>query len=139
MTNTDLTEAFLKTNYTILPDDVFKDKVILKINEIVDFTSTLSDLEEWTFITAWNPLPEILSNEVNRKRNIDLMKELNENGFKLHLGIGTSEDGKWSEESFFIENMSKEKSLFYAKKYGQIAFVHGKKNHKTELVFAEDL
>ena len=118
---------------------MFKEKVILKIGEIVDFNSTIPDLEEWTFITAWNPLPEIFSNEVNRKRNIDLMKELNENGFKLHLGIGTSEDGKWSEESFFIENMSREKSLFYAKKYGQIAFVHGKKKHKAELVFTEEL
>jgi len=139
MNNTELTEAFLKTNYTILPDDVFKEKVILKIGEIVDFNSTIPDLKEWTFITAWNPLPEIFSKEVNRKRNTDLMKELKENGFKLHLGIGTSEDGKWSEESLFIENISTEKSLFYAKKYGQIAFVHGENNHKLELVFTEDL
>ena len=139
MNNTELTEAFLKTNYTILCDDVFKEKVILKIGEIVDFNSTIPDLKKWTFITAWNPLPEILSNELNRKRNADLMNELKENGFKLHLGIGTSEDGKWSEESFFIENISKEKSHYYAKKYGQIAFVHGKKKHKSELVFTQDL
>ena len=136
MNNTELTGAFLKTNYTILPDDVFKEKAILKIGEIVDLNSILPDLEEWTFITAWNPLPEILSNEVNRKRNTDLMNELKENGFKLHLGIGISDDDKWSEDSFFIENISKEKSLYYAKKYGQIAFVHGKKNHKAELVFS---
>ena len=139
MNNKELTAAFLNTNYTILSDDVFKEKVILKIGEIVDFNSTLSDLEEWTFITAWNPLPEILSNEVNRKRNTDLMNELKENGFKLHLGVGTSEDGEWFEESFFIEKMCREKALFYAKKFGQIAFVHGKKNHKIELVFTEDL
>tara|TARA_B110000285_G_C14734342_1_gene427907 strand:- start:141 stop:584 length:444 start_codon:yes stop_codon:yes gene_type:complete len=138
MKNTKLTTAFLNTNYTIHSDDVFKEKVILKIGEIVDFNSTLPDLEEWTFITAWNPLPDILSNELNRKRNTALITELKENGFKSHLGIGISEDAKWFEDSFFVENMSLEKSLFYAKKFGQVAFVHGKRNQKVELVFTKD-
>jgi hypothetical protein len=34
--------------------------------------------------------------------------------------------------------MSKEKALFYAKKFGQLAFVHGVKNQKAELVFAKN-
>jgi len=76
MKNTELTTAFLNTKYTILSDDVFKEKVILKIGEIVDFNSTLPDLEEWTFITAWNPLPDILSNELNRKRNTVLLADI---------------------------------------------------------------
>lgn len=46
-----------------------------------------------------------------------------------------SEDGKWFEDSFFIENMSQDKAVFYAKKFGQIAVVHGTKNKKSELVF----
>ena len=139
MKNTILTTAFLNTNYSILSDDVFKEKVILKIGETVDFNSTLPHLEEWTFITAWNPLPDILSNELNRKRNTALLAEINKNGFKTHLGIGTSEDGKWFEDSFFVENISKEKALFYAQKFGQVAFVHGKKNQKAELVFTEHI
>ena len=40
---------------------------------------------------------------------------------------------------FFVENISKEKALFYAQKFGQVAFVHGKKNQKAELVFTEHI
>lgn len=137
MDETELEAAFLTTNYTILKSAIFKEDLVLKIGEIADFSSILPSLIEWVFLTAWNPLPDVLSTEQNEQRNNALLAELTESGFETHVGVGISEDGNWSEESFLIENISKEKALFYAKKFGQRAFVHGVKNQKAELVFAK--
>ena len=132
-----LKQHFLNTNYLILKNDIFKDDIVLKIGEVVDLSSSLPNIREWAFITAWNPLPEILSKEENKKRNTTFLTELRANGFESHLGRGISEDGNWFEDSFFIENLSKDKALFYAKKFGQLAFVHCSKNQKAELVFTK--
>jgi len=137
MDKEELEAAFLNTNYKILENNIFKEELVLKIGEIVDFSSSLPSLMEWAFITAWNPLPDILSDEENRKRNTAFLTELRECGFESHLGLGMSEDGNWSEDSFFIENISKKKAAFYAKKFGQLAFVHCTKDQKAELIFTK--
>ena len=137
MNKLELEAAFLKTNYTVLKNDIFKEEIVWKIGEKNELSSALPSLIEWAFITAWNPLPEILSNEQNKQRNTAFITELNKNGFVSHLGLGISADGKWFEESIFIENISKAKAMFYAKKYGQLAFVHGIKNQKAELIFTK--
>lgn len=137
MNKQELEAAFLNTNYTVLKNDTFKEEIVLKIGEKIDLSSALPSLIEWAFITAWNPLPEILSNEQNKQRNTAFITELNKNGFVSHLGLGISEDGKWFEESFFIENISKEKAMFYANKFGQLAFLHGINNQKAELIFTK--
>lgn len=135
MDNTELETAFLNTNYIILKNDVFLEDIVLKIGEVHDFSSTLHNLKEWVFITAWNPLPDILSKDQNEKRNAALLDQLKADGFKSHFGQGVSADGEWFEDSFFIENLSKDKALFYASKFGQVAFVHCSANEKAELVF----
>ena len=127
--------AFLNTSYTIKKNKIFKEDIVLKIGEKVDFSSMLPNLKEWAFITAWNPLPNILSNEQNKQRNSLLSADLKKQGFQYHLARGISEDGKWFEDSFFIENISKRKARFYAKKFGQLAFVYCAKNATIELVF----
>ena len=137
MSKTELEAAFLNTNYTVLKNDIFREEIILKIGEKNDLSFALPSLIEWAFITAWNPLPEVLSNEQNKLRNTAFITELNTFGFVSHLGLGFSDDGKWFEESFFIENISKEKAMAYAKKYGQLAFIHGINNQKAELIFTK--
>ena len=137
MDKLELEAAFLNTNYTVLKNDIFKEEIVLKIGEKNDLSSALPSLIEWALITAWNPLPDILSNEENKQRNTAFITELNTFGFVSHLGLGISEDGKWFEESLFIENISKETAMFYAKKYGQLAFVHGINNQTAELIFTK--
>jgi hypothetical protein len=135
MTQVEIDLAFRATNYIILKNKVFSKDLILNIG-IVNEISEVVTLKEWAFITAWNPLPEILSFEENVERNNILKEELLSLGYVCHLGKGVSSDGQWQEESFFIENIDKLAALAISNKYGQLAFVHGVLNKEAELVYS---
>lgn len=136
MTKEETYKAFAETNFIVKPT---KDtSIVLKIDETTDdLQKFFPAIETWTFITAWNPLPLILSLEENRKRNEELENELKNNGLQYTLGLGISADGNWSEESFFVENISIEKANELAKKYGQLAFVFGYKNNEAALIYTK--
>jgi hypothetical protein len=135
MTSEELDLAFKSTNYIILKNDVFPKDIILKIGNINEISPDES-IKEWAFITAWNPLPEVLSLEENVLRNNSLLTELTSLGYRIHNGKGVSTDGQWQEESFFIENIDKISALAISNKYGQLAFVHGGLNTEAELVYS---
>jgi hypothetical protein len=121
-------QAFLNTTYRVLQSPF----IDIKINQAND---VFGMLQNWAFITAWNPLPDILSLEVNQRRNQQLEQDIKQFGFRYTLGMGISEDGKWSEESFFIENISLDNANELARKYGQLAFVFGKSGQNTILSY----
>jgi hypothetical protein len=125
-------EAYISTNFIILKNDLFSDDVILNIGFVHELNP---NIKSWAFITAWNPLPSILTYEENVLRNNSLLLDLNNGRYICHLGKGVSADGKWEEESFFIENISKATSLEISIKYGQMAFVYGKSDGLAELVY----
>jgi len=135
MTPEEIDIAFKSTNFIILKNEVFPKDVILNIG-IINKSNSLLSIKEWAFITAWNPLPEILTIEENLERNNALLTELTAMGYVCHLGKGVSSDGQWQEESFFIENIDKISALAISKKYGQLAFVHGGLNTEAELVYS---
>ena len=130
MSKEETQQAFLNTTYKVKGNYNFD----IKINSLVE---NANHLDSYAFITAWNPLPVILSLEENRKRNQELENELISNGMDYSQGIGISADGNWSEESFFVENISIEKANELAKKYGQLAFVFGYKNNKAALTYTK--
>jgi hypothetical protein len=136
MTKEETYKAFAETNFIVKPT---KDRsIVLKIDETTDDLQTFfPGIETWAFITAWNPLPLVLSLEENRKRNEELENELKNNGLQYTLGLGISADEKWSEESFFVENISIEKANELAKKYGQLAFVFGYNNNEAALIYTK--
>jgi hypothetical protein len=111
-------QAFLNTTYRVLQSRL----IDIKINEL---HPALNHLENWAFITAWNPLPDILSLEENQNRNENLEEDIKKLNLKYSLAVGISEDEKWSEESLLIENMDLATANNLAKKYGQLAFVYG--------------
>ena len=123
-------QAFLNT--------IFKVKGIYNFDIKIDcLIEKVNHLDSYAFITAWNPLPEILSLESNKFRNIELKKDIEKLALIYVDGLGISNDGKWSEDSFFIENISIEKANELAKKYGQLAFVFGYKNNKAALIYTK--
>jgi hypothetical protein len=132
MKSTEIEQAFLETNYIIH----LQGEIVLRIGEIpADLLEQLPLLETWAFITAWNPLPDILSKAENQLRNATLQRHLIDLGYIIHNGIGISKDQSWSEESFFIENISLEDARQASAKFGQLAFVFGDRKNGNQLVF----
>ncbi len=131
----ELKQAYLNTNYTINKNSIFKEELTLHINKVTNLKNALPELKEWAFITAWNPNSKELTPEENKQRNANLLDDIRSKGYTTHLGCGSLQDGNWSEDSFFIENISKEEALFYALKYEQCAFVYGKANQVSELIW----
>lgn len=127
MTNQQIHQAFLSTTYKVL-----NPVIDIKINSKI---TALNHLNSWAFITAWNPLPEVLPLEANKDRSHQLAQDIKNLGLQYSHGIGVSEDEEWSEESFFIENITLEKANELAVKYGQLAFVWGEKNGIATLVY----
>jgi hypothetical protein len=99
--------------------------------------SEYSRINTWAFITAWNPLPKILTKLENNIRNNQLKIQLNEEGFIFHLGVGISKNEDWSEDSFFIENIDLETANDLSLKYGQLAFLYGDKLNGNQLIFTK--
>jgi hypothetical protein len=126
--NSELHHAFLNTTYRVLQSPF----IDIKINQA---NAEFDKLENWAFITAWNPSPDILSLEENQNRNKQLEQDIKQLGLKYSLGRGLSEDGNWSEESFFIENIDFEKTNELSAKYGQLAFVHGTRGENATLYY----
>jgi hypothetical protein len=62
--------------------------------------------------------------EENQNRNQQLEQDIKQLGLEHNLGVGISEDEKWSEESFFIENIVLDKANELSCKFGQLAFVY---------------
>lgn len=119
-------DAFLNTTYRVFQSPTFD----IKINQ---HQEACNKLENWAFITAWNPLPDILSIEENQSRNKKLQQDLDILELKYNPAIGISVDGNWSEESFFIENCGLNKANELAAKYGQLAFVFGENGQRATL------
>ena len=132
MTQEEIHDAFMSTNFIILKNEVFPVDLIIKIGGLNHLNPVI---KTWAFITAWNPLPTILTYEENVERNNNLLLELNNEGYISHLGKGVSADGQWEEESLFIENINKATALDFAIKYGQMAFVYGELNQVAELIY----
>lgn len=128
MTNQDLHQAFLNTTFKVLSNP----EIYIKIDS---FFPELQYLNSWAFITAWNPLPDVLSLEQNIERNLKLEKDCVNKKFNFVKGIGISQDGLWSEESLFIENISLEMANEWAAKYNQKAFAFGLKGHNAQLIY----
>ncbi len=131
----ELKQVYLNTNYTINKNSIFKEELTLHINKVTNLKNALPELKEWAFITAWNPNSNQLSKQENERRNANLLDDIRSKGYTTHLGCGISKDSNWSEDSFFIENISKAEALVYALKYKQYAFVYGKVNQVAELIW----
>ena len=132
MQSTEIEQAFLETSYIIH----LQGEIVLRIGEMpADLLKQLPSLETWAFITAWNPLPDILSKAENDVRNAALQRHLIDQGYTVHNGIGISKDQSWSEESFFIENINLDDARQASAKFGQLAFVYGDRKNGNQLVF----
>lgn len=130
-----LHQAFLETKYVISPNQYHKKPVEIRIgNELTDL-DIYPAFKSFGFLTAWNPLPHILTDEKNIVRNQELKFEIENLGYHVFDGIGISKDELWQEASFFILNIDLETLNKLAENYGQLAFVFGQKYSLVGLTY----
>ena len=129
-------QAFLETSYIVQTEN----PVVLKIGEIpTQLLENYPEIKTWAFITAWNPLPDILSKAQNDFRNNQLAVLLKEEGLIFYPGVGISKNEDWSEDSFFIENIELQKANEIASKFGQLAFVYGNILKGNQLIYTRKI
>ena len=129
-----LKNEFIETSYIIH----LKKEITLKIGEYPsELLNYFPKIKSWAFITAWNPLPAILSIDQNKIRNSELLAQLNAANYETYPGIGISKDEKWSEASFFIVNIDLETAHSIASRFGQLAFLSGDREGGNELIFTD--
>jgi hypothetical protein len=134
MNTNEIEQAFLETSFIVQTEN----PIVLKIGEIPEqLLQKFPQIKTWAFITAWNPLPLVLTKSENDFRNNQLKVQLNEDGFIFYPGIGVSLSGDWSEESFFIEDIDLKSANAISLKFGQLAFLFGDRISGNQLIFTE--
>lgn len=135
--NQELLEAYSKTNYQITNTELIIN--IGKQNKKLNTFLKLNTYDTWCFITAWNPLSsDGFTIEENNRFNNELFEDLSE--YATYKGEGKDPTGVWApEESYFVCNISREKSIELGKKYKQNAIVFGKINDVAELIILEKI
>ncbi len=132
----DLNRLYLEAVYIVFWQNA---EIRFKIGEKspeIDEILTHYDAQTFAFLTAHNPLSQVLDAEENNRRQSELLKLLNDENFQFLKGYGTNEDESWArEESLFILEISEEKVLDIARKLEQHAIVCGEKGGKPKLVW----
>jgi hypothetical protein len=138
MSKTDLHQAFWETRYVVKTGGPISEAIVLRIGQNAKtLEDALPHANNWAFITAANPLPEILTPDENQNRQDKLRKLLKEMGYIFYEGVGVSADAHWQEDSMLIVNITRKDANTIAHHFGQMAFVYGTLRKVTELVYTE--
>ncbi|HHH54593.1 MAG TPA: GNAT family N-acetyltransferase [Bacteroidetes bacterium] len=124
-------DIFNKTKYYFYSNKEYIEINLYAKNPKID--SLLKNEEGWAFITAHNPLPEILSDQENEKRNKSLEKDIKKNNLSFLNCKNNLDD--WEESGFLIKNIDLDQAINWGKKYKQKAIVYAKINKPAELIF----
>jgi len=86
-------------------------------------------VDEWAFITSYNPGSQALPEDENTQRQIELKDRLQKDGFQIFSGEGKGDDSEWPPEpSFLVLGVNKNHAIAIGKDFGQNAIVAGGKD-----------
>ena len=115
----------------------FDMKLDIRINAMSDQMDQRLELlgkNSFAFLTASNPIGQILFPEENLKRYRELEHDLS--GYETHHGeVKGDDDNCPASAGFFIFQITQERVIQLAIKYGQAAFLFGEKGKLATLVF----
>ena len=129
-----LIQAYMATLYRVDAAPPF----VLKVgepNESLAQLLTQQNVECAAYLTACNPLGQLLSDADNLHRQSELENELNRRSLQFICGTGQDIQGEWlGEDSFLILGLSLEASRALARQYEQNAFVWCAKDAIPQLI-----
>lgn len=122
---------YFNTNYWVID---FKNPILVgEVSNEVDEVLLNHQLNEWAYITAYNPLSFQLSDKENEIRNQTLWSKLSD--YFVLEGQGQGIVGDWPpEKSYFVAGISKAEAIRLAQVFGQKAIVYGRINSPAELI-----
>lgn len=115
--------------------NTFAGRITLRTDERWDIHEKILPYNEFIYITAWNPGSLPSSDSLNRENSALLLSELNRQSSFILFGYSESLSGEWREESFFAGDFCLEVGKTLQKKFGQNAFLYGRKGQRIELIF----
>ena len=128
-----LEEAYRKTTYAAGLS------IRLRVGEphpFLDEMMGFRGLEEYAYLTAWNPGSGKLPDAENRARQDDLKARLKGRHPTIE-GLATADDGAWSEESLLVLGISRADALALAREFGQAAILAGRRGGVPEIAWVE--
>ena len=82
-------------------------------------------------------MPEILTLDVNKNRQDNLIQIVENLGDPYFKGHGRSPDNSWIEECMLILGISLTSALEIGNDFGQMAILFGKKHETAEIVYCK--
>jgi hypothetical protein len=96
-------------------------------HELYDATSS-------AYLTAWNPLGEIVPPETNARHQQALQRDLAALGVPVLSGEGKDLDSGWAEQSLLTIGLSRVQAIALGKRYRQLAFLFAGQDAIPQLV-----
>ena len=118
-----LIKAYQAANYYVRSAQPFTLQIGKVSDGVIDLCRRYG-LSSATFITAYNPFGEVLTDKENQQRNKQLKLEVNALDLPLIKGFGQDKLGEWGQEdSFLIFGLDLETAKAIGIKYEQNAIV----------------
>lgn len=116
-------KAYRETEFRVFVEDVVVLKISEKNQELVDLFRTYRS-EACAFVTAFNPLGELLSHEQNAALQKQLEEAIQFRGLTHIAGEGKHPTGEWpAEPSFLVFGLSLEAAKTLGRRFHQNAVV----------------
>lgn len=121
--NEDLRKAFEETHYIVHHRPPFTLRIGQRSPQLDNLLQHAGH-ECAAYLTAWNPMAEVQSEQENRTRQKALLNELDRRGLQWINGIGQHPDNGWSgEESVLTLVADLDAACCLARQHRQLAFV----------------
>ena len=90
--------------------------------------------ESWAFLTACNPLSEVLPDEENALRMLRLRAGIPAACLVLE-GEGACPEGRWREASYLVLGIREDEATLLAREHRQLAYLFGIRGKPAQLVW----
>lgn len=135
MIEQNLLDAYRQTTYRAeLPAGEINLR-IGELNHALERFLAERQINEWAFVTAYNPGSRPLDEAENFGRHQSLIADVRAIGHVLFEGEGVGDDRRWpAERSLLIVGIKRDEAAALGRKYGQNAIVVGARGNAPELL-----
>lgn len=121
--------------------DTPRGEICIRIDEVqreLDLLLEDHAVNDWAFITAYNPASELLERSENDSRHLQFVRRIADSAHLSFSGRGVGEDPGWEpEESLLILGICREEAIQLGRSLGQNAIVCGSTGSSAELIVCE--